>query len=76
MSAKVSITLDDAVLRFVDERADNRSSFINAILAREQQRIFLEELAQAYTDQSADPEFQTEFEVWDITVSDGIAADA
>ncbi len=76
MSAKVSITLDDAVLSFVDERADNRSSFINAILAREQQRILLEELAQAYTEQSADPEFQAEFAVWDVTVSDGIAADA
>jgi hypothetical protein len=76
MSAKVSITLDNEVLSFVDARADNRSSFINAILAREQQRIFLQELAQAYTEQSADSVFQTEFAVWDTTVNDGIAADA
>jgi hypothetical protein len=76
MSAKVSITLDDEVLSFIDERSDNRSSFINAILAREQQRFFLEELAEAYAEQSADPVFQTEFTVWDVTVSDGIAADA
>jgi hypothetical protein len=76
MSAKVSITLDDAVLSFIDARADNRSSFINAILAREQQRIFIEELAEAYVEQSADPAFQMEFAVWDVTVSDGIPADA
>ncbi len=76
MSAKVSITLDDAVLSFVDAQADNRSSFINTILAREQQRIFLQELAQAYTEQSADQEFQAEFAVWNVTLSDGIAADA
>jgi deoxyribodipyrimidine photolyase len=77
MSAKVSITLDDDVLRFVDRQAaKNRSSFINEVLWREQQRLFLEELSVAYREQSADPVFQEEFAAWDVTLSDGLRGDA
>jgi hypothetical protein len=77
MSTKVSITLDDEVLRFVDDAAaQNRSRFINQVLRKEQQRIFLQELAAAYTEQSADPEFQAEFELWNVTLADGLDIDA
>jgi hypothetical protein len=77
MSAKVSITLDDDVLRFVDRQAaKNRSGFINAVLWREQQRLFLAELAVAYREQSADPGFQEEVAAWDVTLSDGLLSDA
>jgi metal-responsive CopG/Arc/MetJ family transcriptional regulator len=43
MSKKVSITLDDEILNFVDRLASNRSSFINDILWKEKQRIFMKE---------------------------------
>jgi deoxyribodipyrimidine photolyase len=76
MSAKVSITLDDDVLSFVDQRAENRSSFINEILWREKQRIFLKELEEAYIEQSADSEFQEEMAAWDVVIGDGIGSDA
>ena len=74
MSKKVSITLDDEVLDFVDRLASNRSSFINDVLWKEQQRIFMKELEDAYKDQVNDPEFQNEITVWDITVGDGLNA--
>jgi predicted transcriptional regulator len=74
MSKKVSITLDDDVLNFVDRLASNRSSFINAVLLQEQQRIFRQELGAAYQAQTHDPEFQTEMAVWDVTVGDGLNA--
>jgi Arc/MetJ-type ribon-helix-helix transcriptional regulator len=74
MSKKVSITLDDEVLDFVDRLASNRSSFINDVLSREKQRIFMKELEDAYKDQANDPEFQEEIAVWDITVGDGLNA--
>jgi predicted transcriptional regulator len=60
MSKKVSITLDDEVLKFVDQLADNRSSFINDILLKEKKRIFMNELEDAYKEQVNDPEFQAE----------------
>jgi len=74
MTKKVSISLDDEVLDFVDQRASNRSSFINDILWQEKRRIFMKELEDAYTDQANNPEFKEEVSVWDIAVGDGLNA--
>lgn len=63
MSKKVSITLDDEVLEFVDQQADNRSSFINDVLWQEKRRIFMKELDNAYKEQANDPEFQKEISI-------------
>jgi metal-responsive CopG/Arc/MetJ family transcriptional regulator len=74
MSKKVSITLDDEVLDFVDQLASNRSSFINDVLRQEKQRILMKELENAYKEQSRDPEFKEEISVWDVAVGDGLNA--
>lgn len=74
MSAKVSITLDEEILEFVDRSSQNRSQFINEILSREKKRQFLRELENAYTELANDPEYQAEIELWDVTVGDGIDA--
>jgi metal-responsive CopG/Arc/MetJ family transcriptional regulator len=74
MSAKVSITLDREVLEFVDRSSQNRSQFINEILAKEKKRQCLKELQAAYTELSEDPEYQAEIELWNVTVGDGIDA--
>ena len=72
MSKKVSITLDDEVLTFVDRLTSNRSSFINDILLKEKKRIFMKELEDAYKEQINDQDFQEEISVWDVTVGDGL----
>ena len=72
MSKKVSITLDDEVLVFVDQLASNRSSFINEVLRKEKNRIFMEELEAAYTEEANDPELKAERALWDVVVSDGL----
>jgi hypothetical protein len=74
MSKKVSITLDDEVLSFVDRLAGNRSSFINEILWKEKRRIFMQELEDAYKEQVNDPIFQEEISLWDVTAEDGLNA--
>jgi metal-responsive CopG/Arc/MetJ family transcriptional regulator len=74
MSAKVSITLDEEVLKFVDRSSQNRSQFINEILSKEKKRQFLTELEDAYTELANDSEYQAEIELWDVTVGDGIDA--
>lgn len=74
MSKKVSITLDDEVLSFVDRLASNRSSFINDILWKEKRKIFMQELADAYKEQGNDPVFQEEISIWDVTAEDGLNA--
>jgi metal-responsive CopG/Arc/MetJ family transcriptional regulator len=74
MGKKVSITLDDEVLSFVDRLASNRSSFINDILWKEKRRIFMQELEDAYKEQVNDPMFQEEISLWDVTTEDGLNA--
>jgi metal-responsive CopG/Arc/MetJ family transcriptional regulator len=74
MSAKVSITLDQEVLEFVDRSSQNRSQFINEILSKEKKRQFLQELENAYIELANDPEYQAEIALWDVTVGDGIDA--
>jgi metal-responsive CopG/Arc/MetJ family transcriptional regulator len=74
MSKKVSITLDDEVLSFVDRLASNRSNFINDILWKEKRRIFMQELEDAYKEQVNDPMFQEEISLWDVTAEDGLNA--
>ena len=74
MSAKVSITLDEEILEFVDRSSQNRSQFINEILSKEKKRQFLRELENAYTELANDSEYQAEIELWDVTVGDGIDA--
>ncbi|MGB7088407.1 MAG: hypothetical protein WBD47_22820 [Phormidesmis sp.] len=72
MSKKVSITLDDEVLSFVDKLASNRSSFINQLLLQEKHRIFMQELEEAYIEESNDPTLKAERALWEVTVGDGL----
>ncbi len=74
MSAKVSITLDEEILDFVDRSSQNRSQFINQILSKEKKRQFLRDLNDAYIELANDPEYQAEIELWDVAVGDGIDA--
>jgi metal-responsive CopG/Arc/MetJ family transcriptional regulator len=74
MSAKVSITLDEEVLEFVDRSSHNRSQFINQILSQAKKTKLLKELADAYTELANNPEYQAETKLWDVTVGDGIDA--
>jgi metal-responsive CopG/Arc/MetJ family transcriptional regulator len=74
MSAKVSITLDEDILEFVDRSSQNRSQFINEILSQAKKSKLLKELEDAYTELATDTEYQAEIELWDVTVGDGIDA--
>lgn len=75
MSAKVSITLDQEILEFVDRSSQNRSQFINEILAKENKKRLLEEIENAYTELANNSEYQAEIKLWDIAVKNGIDAE-
>ena len=74
MSAKVSITLDEDVLEFVDRSSRNRSQFINEILFQAKKSKLLKELEDAYTELATDIEYQAESKLWSVTIGDGIDA--
>ena len=76
MTAKISITLDDEIVKFVDSQGSNRSKTINSLLTRVLQEQLKADLKAAYIDQNNDPDFWSEFELWDSTIGDGLDEEA
>lgn len=72
MSVKIRITLDEELMKFIDQKASDRSQFVNKLLAEEQQREFTKQLARSYQEQEEDSTFQQEMQLWDSTVGDGL----
>lgn len=76
MTTKISITLDDEVVSFIDSQGTNRSKIINDFLALARKNHLQKELKAAYIDQNKDPHFWSEFELWDSTIGDGLDEEA
>ena len=80
MAKKVTITLDDEILAFVDRQAAasgnkaNRSAYINAVLTQVRQQYTQEELRAAYQRDAQDAAYREEVALWDVVVGDGIDA--
>ena len=80
MAKRVTITLDDDVLLFVDRHAlltgakANRSCFINQVLANERSRCLEKELTEAYQKDAVDSKWRQEAAAWDSVAADGISA--
>ena len=72
ISKKISITLDERLLDFIDQQTSNRSAFINDLILKAQKQFFLQELAKAYQEQSEDKAFHDEVAAWDEVVGDGV----
>ena len=72
MTAKISITLDEDALSFIDTKGSNRSQIINQIINQAKKQELQEKLKAAYIEQNNDPQFWSEFKLWDSTVGDGI----
>ncbi|QLE57146.1 CopG family transcriptional regulator [Nostoc sp. TCL26-01] len=78
MAKKVTITLDDEILAFIDRQAalagdtPNRSGYVNAVLAEHRRAILEAEMIAALKEDNENPEYQAEIADWDTIVGDGI----
>lgn len=71
----ITITLEEDILRFVDQYAQgNRSGYINTLLAEHRRRILAAEMVAALKQDAEDPEYQAEIAAWDSVVGDGMNA--
>uniref|UniRef100_UPI000585B773 type II toxin-antitoxin system MazE family antitoxin n=1 Tax=Hassallia byssoidea TaxID=482630 RepID=UPI000585B773 len=72
---KVTITLEEDILQFIDRQAQgNRSGYINALLSEHRRRILEAEMIASLKQDAEDPEYQAEIAAWDNVVGDGINA--
>jgi Arc/MetJ-type ribon-helix-helix transcriptional regulator len=80
MAKKVTITLDDEVLAFIDQQSAkaggkaNRSGFINSVLAEARRQQLRLDLEAAYRQDAEDQTLQEEISVWDGLAGDGLDA--
>jgi len=80
LAKKVTITLDDEILTFVDRQAAastevaNRSRYINTVLAAHRRAVLEADMIAALQQDAADPEYQAEIAAWDCVAGDGIDA--
>ncbi|MBE9047244.1 hypothetical protein IQ255_23060 [Pleurocapsales cyanobacterium LEGE 10410] len=72
MAQKISITLDEEVLAFIDSQTNNRSQLINQVFDKLKKQQALNELEAAYIEQSQDEDEIAEIKLWDVTIADGI----
>ena len=72
MAQKISITLDEEVLAFIDSQTKNRSQLINQVFDNLKKQKALSELESAYIEQSQDEDEIAEIKLWDVTIADGI----
>ena len=72
MAQKISITLDEEVLAFIDSQTKNRSQLINQVFDKLKKQQALSELEAAYIEQSQDEDEIAEIKLWDVTIADGI----
>ncbi|MGL5942551.1 MAG: type II toxin-antitoxin system MazE family antitoxin [Waterburya sp.] len=75
MTQKISITLEEEVLAFIDSQTNNRSQLINEVFRNLKKQQALKELEAAYIEQSQDEDEIAEIKLWDVTVGDGIGED-
>lgn len=72
MNKRITITLDQEILEYIDRKTNNRSSWINQILKEKQKQELMEQLEQGYQDMNSNPEIREEIELWDSVVGDGL----
>ncbi len=72
MSKRITITLDQEVLTYLDSKTNNRSSWINEIIKQKQQQELIALLEEGYKQMSNNPEIRAEISVWDTVVGDGL----
>lgn len=70
---KVTITLEEKVLEFVDRQAKgNRSNYINQLLKENHQKELEKEMIEALQEDIKNKEYQEEIEVWNAVIGDGV----
>lgn len=75
MSQKISITLDESAIEFIDSQTKNRSQFINFLILQVKKEKLLKELETAYIEQARDKDEAAEILLWDCTAGDGLIDD-
>lgn len=73
MAKRLNITVDEEIYEFVASYGgENRSAFVNEVLADYKKRQFEKELIRQMAEDDNDPQLKEELKDWDATLWDGL----
>lgn len=72
MAKNISITLDRENLEYLNSQIENRSKYINELIAKDRRSKFEASMREGYIAQSQSQEMQEEELLWEVTLEDGI----
>lgn len=76
MTHRVTITLDEETFTFLNDVASsNRSAYVNQLLKQERRNFLQAALRKANQEEAEDTNYQEELQIWESTLSDGLAND-
>jgi hypothetical protein len=74
MKQKVTLTLDQELIEFLDLQASNRSEYLNGLLRERRSKVLMEQIVVALQADLEDPDYQADRQAWDAVVGDGLDA--
>ena len=73
MKHKITITLDEQLIAFIDlHSGGNRSEYLNQLLLLERKRTIEAQLIKVLQEDCFDPDYLAEIQLWDAAISDGL----
>ena len=72
MAKNISITVDRENLEYLNSQIENRSKYINELIAKDRRSKFEASMREGYIAQSRSKEMEEEDRLWEVTLEDGI----
>jgi hypothetical protein len=74
MKLKVTLSLDQELIEFLDAQASNRSEYLNALLLQHRSHILADQMKAALQEDLRNPDYLADMQDWDAVVGDGLDA--
>jgi hypothetical protein len=74
MKQKVTLSLDKALIEFLDLQANNRSEYLNELLVQHRSQVLVHQIKTALQEDLNDPDYLSDLQDWDAVIGDGLDA--
>jgi hypothetical protein len=74
MKQKVTLSLDKALIEFLDLQANNRSEYLNELLVQHRSQVLAHQIKTALQEDLNDPDYLSDLQDWNAVIGDGLDA--
>ena len=74
MKQKVTLSIDEELIEFLDLQANNRSEYLNELLVQHRSQVLAHQIKTALQEDLNDPDYLSSIQDWDTVIGDGLDA--